>query len=77
MVSIVGAWRFDGSCASGTLPSPPPSFGRHWCAPAGLSNRSHSWPKRISKKLLSQVVGVLVQTPSRPLVIVSPPLPVP
>ena len=47
VVSIVGAWLFDGSWASGTVPAPAPSFGRHWCAPAGLLNSSHSWPNRI------------------------------
>lgn len=42
VVSIVGAWVFDASCASGTVPAPAPSFGRHWWAPAGLLNSSHS-----------------------------------
>lgn len=39
---MVGAWVLDASWASGTVPAPAPSFGRHWCAPAGLSNSSHS-----------------------------------
>ena len=42
MVSIDGAMRFDGSCASGTVPAPAPPFGFHWCAPAGLFVSSHS-----------------------------------
>ena len=69
--------RSDGSCASGTVPAAAPSFGFHWWAPAGLFVSSHSWPNRVSKKLLSHVVGVGVQAPSRPLVIVSAPLPLP
>ncbi len=42
VVSIVGGCRFDGSCASGTVPAPAPSFGFHWLAPAGLLVSSHS-----------------------------------
>ena len=49
----------------------------HWWAPAGLLVSSHSKPKRFSKKLLLHLVGVLVQVTSRPLVIASPPMPVP
>ena len=30
VVSIDGARRFDGSCASGTVPAPAPPFGVHW-----------------------------------------------
>src|SRR5512136_3380306 len=72
-----GARRFDGSCASGTVPAPAPPLGFHWCAPAGLFVSSHSKPNRFSKKLLLHFVGVVLQVTSRPLVIVSPPLPLP
>src|SRR4030042_1693763 len=72
-----GACRFDGLCASGTVSAPAPPFGPHWCAPAGLFVSSHSYPNRFQKKLLLHFVGVVVQTTSRPLVIVSPPLPAP
>ena len=77
VVSIDGAIRFDGSCACGTVPAPAPFFGCHCCAPAGLFVSSHSKPNRFSKKLLLHFVGVVVQVTSRPLVIVSAPLPVP
>src|SRR3954452_231126 len=76
-VSIVGACVRDASCASGADPAPAPAFGFHCFAPAGLSLSSHSNPKSVSKKLLSHVVGVGDQPRSRPLVIVSLPLPVP
>src|SRR4249920_3129386 len=72
-----GACFFDGSCASGTVPAPAPALGFHWCAPAGLFVSSHSKPNRFSRKLLLHFVGVVVQVTSRPLVMVSPPLPVP
>src|SRR5678809_1143253 len=74
---MVGACFLDGSCASGTVPAPAPPLGRHWCAPPGLLKSSHSKLNRFQKKLLLHLVGVLVQMPSRPLVIASPPLPVP
>src|SRR5437868_4367088 len=77
VVSMVGACFFDGSCASGTVPAPAPPLGRHWCAPAGLLKSSHSKLKRFQKKLLLHLVGVVVQVPSRPLVIASPALPLP
>jgi hypothetical protein len=76
-VSIIGACRFFGSCASGTVPCASGFFGFHCLAPAGLSVSSHSNLKRFSRKPLSHFVGVAVQAPSRPLVIVSAPLPVP
>src|ERR1700741_1045984 len=47
------------------------------CAPAGLFVSSHSKPNRFSRKLLLHFVGVVVQVTSRPLVIVSAPLPLP
>src|ERR1700727_457040 len=74
---MVGGWLLDGSCASGTMPAAAASFGFHWYASAGLLVSSHSLPYRVSRKLLSQRVGVPVQVTSRPLVMVSPPLPVP
>ncbi len=73
VVSIIGACRFDGSCASGTAFAAAPPFGFHCHAPAGLFSFSHSKPNRISKKLLSHAVGVVVHAPSGPPVIVSPP----
>src|SRR5664280_967937 len=69
--------RFDGSCGSGTVSGPASSFGFHWYAPAGLFVSSHSKLNKIRKKLLSHLVGVLVQISSGPPVIVSLPLPVP
>src|SRR5512143_598254 len=74
---MVGACRLEGSCASGTVPAPAPFLATHWCAPAGLLLSSHSYLNRFSKKLLLHFVGVWVQVTSRPLVIASPPLPVP
>ena len=47
------------------------SFAVNCQAPAGLLVSSHSWPYRVSRKLLSHFVGVGVQTTSRPLVIAS------
>jgi hypothetical protein len=41
-VVIIGACRFEGSCASGTSVAAAGSFGFHWCAPAGLFVSSHS-----------------------------------
>ena len=63
--------------AVGTEFAQPPSLGRHWLAPAGLLNSSHSLPYRISRKLLSHLVGVWVQMTSRPLLTASMPTPVP
>src|SRR5690242_11512123 len=73
---MVGAWRFDGSCASGTVPAPAPFLATHWFAPAGLFVSSHSYLKRVTKKLLLHLVGELVQVTSNPLPIASPALPV-
>ena len=42
LVSIVGECRFDGSCASGTVPCASGSLGFHCFAPPGLSVCSHS-----------------------------------
>src|SRR5215204_70218 len=72
---MVGRRFFGVSCASGIVASAP--FATHCCAPAGLFVSSHSWPNRFSKKLLLHFVGVVVQVTSRPLVIVSAPLPEP
>src|SRR6188474_2994625 len=77
VVNIIGAWRLLGSCASGTVPCASGFFGFHCFAPAGLSVSSHSYLKRFSRKPLSHFVGLLVQAPSRPLVIVWAPLPLP
>src|SRR6187455_3064067 len=74
---MVGACFFDALCASGTVPAPAPFLGFHCCAPAGLFVNSHSNPNRFSKKLLLHLVGVVVHAPSRPLVIVLTPLPLP
>src|SRR5687767_15358323 len=75
VVSIVGAWRFDESWASGTVPWASGFFGVHWNAPAGLLVNSQSKLNRLSRNPLPHLVGVLDHAPSRPLVIVSPPLP--
>ena len=72
---MVGTRFFDGSCASGIVAAAP--LATHWCAPAGLLLSSHSYLNRFSKKWLLHRVGVWLQVTSRPLVIVSPPLPVP
>ena len=42
VVSIIGAWRFEGSCASGTVPWASAFFGVHCQAPAGLLVSSQS-----------------------------------
>jgi len=42
VVSMTGAWRFDGSCASCTAVAADGSVGIHWCAPAGLFVSFHS-----------------------------------
>src|SRR5580658_9860022 len=75
VVSIAGSRRFDGSCASGTVPAPLLPFGFHWCAPPGLLVSSHSYLNKCSKKLLLHFVGVLLHVTSRPLVIASPAIP--
>src|SRR5207244_3646331 len=77
VVSIIGACRFDGSCASGTVPWASGFLGVHWFAPAGLVVSSQSYLNRLSRYPLSHVVGLSVQAPSIPLVTVSSPLPVP
>src|SRR5438094_498754 len=71
-------WCPDGSWACGAWGTTPfLGFGVHWFAPAGLLVRSYSYPCRFSRKLLSHFVGWVVHGPSRPLVMVSAPLPVP
>src|SRR6476660_8244739 len=75
VVSIVGRCFFVRSCASGTVAAAP--LATHWCAPPGLFVDSHSLPNRCWKKPLPHLVVVVVQVTSRPLVIVSAPLPVP
>src|SRR3954453_4472292 len=75
VVSIIGACRFEGSWASGTVSWAAPSFGVHCFAPAGLSVSSQSYSYRFSRKPLSHFVGSLVHAPSSPLVIVWAPPP--
>src|SRR5512132_4562338 len=73
----MGACRFDGSCASATVSLASGFFGVHCFAPAGLVVSSHSYLYRFSRNPLSHLVGSLVHAPSRPLVIVWAPLPLP
>src|SRR5215207_5812874 len=73
----MGACLFDGSWASGTVPWASGFLGVHCFAPAGLSVSSQSYLYRLSRNPLSHFVGSLVHAPSRPLVTVSPPLPLP
>src|SRR5258708_40367575 len=77
VVSIIGECRFDGSCASGTVPWASGFLGIHCFAPAGLVVSSQSYLNRLSRNPLSHFVGSLVHAPSRPLVIVWTPLPLP
>src|SRR5919106_1497643 len=77
VVSIVGACRFDGSWASGTVPWASGFLGVHWKAPAGPLVHPPSCLFRFSRNPLLHFVGVLDQAPSRPLVMVWPPLPLP
>src|SRR5439155_9553774 len=71
----MGACRFDGSCASGTVPWASGFLGVHCFAPAGLVVSSQSYLNRFSSNPLSHFVGSLVHAPSRPLVTVWTPLP--
>src|SRR5687768_1823128 len=77
VVSIMGACRFDGSWASGTVPCASGFLGVHWKAPAGLLVNSQSKLNRLFRNPLPHFVGVFDHAPSRPLVMVSPPLPLP
>src|SRR5918993_2866229 len=77
VVSIIGACRFDGSCASGTVPWAEESVGVHCFAPAGLVVSFQSYLNRLSRNPLSHFVGSLVHAPSSPLVRVWTPLPLP
>src|SRR6185369_5184713 len=77
VVSIDGPIFLLESCACGTVPAPAPFFGRHCCAPAGLFVSSHSKPNRCLKKSVPHCVGVVVHVTSSPLVIASPPAPLP
>src|SRR5687767_1705470 len=77
VVSIAGACRLLGSCASGTVPWASGFLGVHCFAPAGLVVSSQSYRKRFSRKPLSHFVGLLVHVTSRPLVIVWAPFPLP
>src|SRR5260370_9120019 len=73
----MGACRFEGSCASGTVPLASGFFGVHCFAPAGLVVTSHSYLYRFSRNPLSHFVGLLVPAPPRPLLIPCVPLPLP
>src|SRR5687768_16072328 len=73
----MGACRFDGSWASGTVSLADGSVGVHCLAPAGLVVSSHSYPYRLSRYPLSHFVGSVVHAPSSPLVSASAPLPLP
>src|SRR5438270_10185053 len=73
----MGACRFDGSCASGTVPWASGLVGVHCLAPAGLVVSSQSYLNRLSRNPLSHLVGSLVHAPSSPLVIASAPVPLP
>ena len=75
VVSIVGGRGSESASGPGTVIDA--SLATHWWAPAGLDDSSHSWPNRFSKKPLLHWVGVAVHVTSRPLVIVSAPLPLP
>src|SRR5262245_10840919 len=77
VVNIIGAWRFVGSCASGTVSAAAGSVGVHCDAPAGLFTSFHSYSRRLSRYPLSHWVGTLVHAPSSPLVTASTPIPVP
>ena len=68
---MIGAWRFDGSCASGTRFAAWPFAGIHWVAPAGLFVCTQSKANRLSRYCVVQAIGFADQAPSRPLVTVS------
>src|ERR1700753_2672588 len=57
VVSIIGAWRLLGSCASGTVSLASGFFGVHCFAPAGLLVSSHPVFKRVSRNPLSRLRG--------------------
>ena len=76
VVIIVGTF-LDASSASGAISSSFTSIACQTFAPAGVSTSSHSYPKRRSKYPLSHCVGFAVHAPSKPLVMVSLPLPDP
>src|SRR6202789_4239300 len=72
-----GACRTAGSCASGTRFDAAPFAGIHWIAPPGLLDCTHSNANRLSRYCVVNAIGLDDQAPSRPLVTVSSPLPVP
>src|SRR5918998_4808651 len=74
---MIGACRLAASWASGTVPWASGFLGVHCFAPAGLVVSSHSYLNRFSRNPLSHLVGLLVHAPSRPLVMVWGPLPLP
>src|SRR3954451_290907 len=74
---MIGAWRTVGSWASGVSAAAVGSEGIHWVAPAGLLVLTQSYLNRLSRYCVVNRVGLTDQEPSRPLVIVSEPLPLP
>src|SRR5689334_6265494 len=74
---MIGAWRSDAPCASGTRFAPLLSAGIHCVAPAGLLDWTQSKANRLSRYCKDHLVGVALHAPSRPLVMVSPALPLP
>src|ERR1700722_484897 len=77
VVNIIGACRLLGSCASGTRFAAWSFAGVHWIAPAGLLVCTQSKAYRLSRYCIVKTVGLADHAPSRPLVTVSSPLPVP
>ena len=76
-VVIMSGRRCDASCAAGALRATEAAVGVHCCAPDGLLTSSHSYSKRFFRYSWSQRAGSLVHEPSRPLPVVSSPLPLP
>src|SRR5882724_948643 len=74
---MIGACRFDGSCASGTRSDAWPFAGVHWIAPAGLLVFTQSKANRLSRYCVVNTIGLTDHAPSKPLVIVSSALPRP
>src|SRR5262249_19193428 len=77
VVNMIGACRFDASCASGTWFAACPFAGTHWVAPAGLLVCTHSKAKRLLRYSEVHLTGLDDHAPSKPLVTVSPALPRP
>mmetsp|Transcript_7768 Transcript_7768/g.8879 ORF Transcript_7768/g.8879 Transcript_7768/m.8879 type:complete len:242 (-) Transcript_7768:581-1306(-) len=77
VVNMTGACFLLGLCASGTRLAAAGSVGIHSWAPAGLLTSLNSYLNRFSKNPWSHWAGLLVHAPSRPLVMVCSPLPLP